>query len=138
MSGGIRILVIDDEPDERVYLSTLLEDNGYVTETAKDGNEGLEKVRANPPNLITLDITMPEKSGVRFYREIRDDSSLGRIPIVVVTGVTGLGGKPEEFHQFLTTQKQMPPPDGFIPKPVDQERFLATIGALLPGANISK
>jgi len=126
-----KILVIDDEPDERIYLSVLLEDNGYITEVAKDGNEGLEKAKADPPDLITLDITMPEKSGVRFYREIRRDKKLSKIPIVVVTGVTGLGGKAEEFHKFLSTRQQTPPPEGFIPKPVDQEKLLDTIKKLL-------
>jgi CheY-like chemotaxis protein len=125
------ILVIDDEPDEREYLSTFLEDNGYVTSVAGDGNEGLEKAKADPPDLITLDITMPEKSGVKFYREIRKDPELGKIPIVVVTGVTGLGGNPEEFHKFLSTRKETPPPDGFISKPVDQEKLLNTIKKLL-------
>jgi CheY-like chemotaxis protein len=126
-----RILVIDDEPDERTYISTLLEDHGYATEMAKDGKEAMEKVKVNPPDLISLDITMPEKSGVKFYREMREDPELAGIPIVVVTGVSGLGGKPEEFHQFLSTRKRMPPPDGFIPKPLDQDRLIETIGQLL-------
>jgi len=126
-----KILVIDDEPDERGYLSTLLEDNGYVTEMAGDGNEGLDKARSDPPSLITLDITMPEKSGIKFFREIRKDPKLGKIPIVVVTGVTGLGGNPEEFQKFLSTRKETPPPDGFISKPVDKERLLETIRKLL-------
>jgi CheY-like chemotaxis protein len=126
-----RILVIDDEPDERLYIATLLEDKGYITDTAEDGNDGLEKVAAHPPDLITLDITMPEKSGVRFYREIKSDSQFCKIPIVVVTGVTGLGGNPEEFQTFLSTRRDMPPPDGFVPKPVDREKFLTTISRLL-------
>jgi len=126
-----RILVIDDEPDERLYISTLLEDNGYITDTAEDGNEGLEKVKADPPDLITLDITMPEKSGVRFYREIRKEPQLCKIPIVVVTGVTGLGGNPEEFHKFLSTRKEIPPPDGFIAKPVDREKLMGVIHELI-------
>ncbi len=132
MSGEKKkILVIDDEPDERTYISTLLEDNGYATETARDGNRGMEKVKADRPDLITLDITMPEKSGVRFYREIKEDGELRNIPIVVITGVSGLGGNPEEFHQFLSTRKQIPPPDGFVPKPVDQGKLLEIIQQLL-------
>ncbi len=126
-----RILVIDDEPDERLYISTLLEDNGYVTETAEDGNEGLEKAETVSPDLITLDITMPEKSGVRFYREIRKNPQLCKIPIVVITGVTGLGGDPKEFHKFLSTRKETPPPDGFITKPVDREKLMETINRLI-------
>ncbi len=131
MANAKRILIIDDEPDERTYLSTLLEDNGYVTEVAKDGNEGIEKAKTNPPSLITLDITMPEKSGVKFYREVRKEPELCRIPIIVVTGVTGLGGNPEEFHKFLATRKDTPAPDGFISKPVDQKKLLDTIAKLL-------
>ncbi len=131
MVSGKRILVIDDEPDERTYISLLLEDNGYATNVAKDGNDGLAKVRADPPDLITLDITMPEKSGVKFYREIREDPVLGAIPIVVITGVSGLGGNPAEFHEFLSTRDNTPPPDGFIPKPVDREKLLDTLDELL-------
>ena len=126
-----KILTIDDEPDERLYLVTLLEDNGYATDTAEDGNEGMEKAKAAPPDLITLDISMPEKSGVRFYREIRKDPELAKIPVVIVTGVTGLGGNPEEFQNFLSTRKGTPPPDAFISKPVDREKLLETIKKLL-------
>lgn len=126
-----KILVIDDEPDERIYLATFLEDHGFETEMAEDGNKGMEMVKTMKPDLITLDITMPEKSGVKFFREIRVDPDLMTIPIIVVTGVTGLGGKVEEFHKYLSTQENTPPPDGFIPKPVDQEKLLNTVRGLL-------
>ncbi len=130
-SNKRRILTIDDEPDERIYLAALLEDNGFTADTAKDGNEALEKARASPPDLITLDITMPEKSGVTFYQEIRKDPKLGKIPIIIVTGVTGLDGDPEEFRQFISTRKDTPPPEGFVTKPVDQEKFLEKVAELL-------
>ncbi len=126
-----KILVIDDEPDERIYLATVLEDNGYDVDMAKDGFEGMEKVNADPPNLITLDITMPRKSGVKFFREIRQNPQQKNIPIVVVTGVTGLGGGVEEFHKYLSDGLESEPPEGFIPKPVDREKLLKTIKQLL-------
>jgi CheY-like chemotaxis protein len=126
-----KILTIDDEPDERFYLATLLEDNGYIAATAEDGKEALRKATADPPDLITLDITMPGKSGVTFYREIRANPKLCKIPIVIVTGVAGLDGDPEEFYRFLSTRKETPPPDGFITKPVDRKKLLETIGKLL-------
>ena len=112
-------------------MSILLEDNGYAIDIAEDGNDGMEKVKNDPPDLITLDITMPGKSGVSFFREIREDPKLNKIPIVVVTGVSGLGGNPQEFKKYLSTQKQTAPPDGFIPKPVDQKELLETIKKLL-------
>ena len=67
-----KILIVDDDPDISEYLSTFFQDNGYATETAKDGVEAMEMVEAALPDLIALDITMPEKSGVRFYREMKE------------------------------------------------------------------
>ena len=129
-----KILVIDDEPDVVRYLETLLQDNGYATVTAKDGGEGLERVRSEKPDLVCLDVTMPEKSGIRFYRELREDPNLAATPVVVVTGVTGYGGDPEPFKRFLETRGQVPPPDAFFSKPIDREEFLAKIGQILAKA----
>jgi CheY-like chemotaxis protein len=125
------ILVVDDEPDERSYLATLFEDNGYATASADDGNEALAKVKENKPDLITLDISMPEKSGIKFYRELKEDPELSGIPVVVVTGVAGMGRRPEDFERFLASRKHLAPPDGFIAKPVDRDQLLESIGQLL-------
>jgi CheY-like chemotaxis protein len=125
------ILILDDEPHVVTYLSTLLEDNGYATECASNGIEGMEKIRANKPDLITLDITMPEQSGIRFYRNLRDNPEWNLIPVIVVTAVTGYGGDPEPFEKFLSTRKQVPPPQGFLSKPIDQKEFLELVQKLL-------
>ena len=71
-----KILIVDDEPDIVSYLEMVLQDQGYETSTAGNGNEALEAVRADRPDLVTLDITMPEASGTRFYKEIRTDPEL--------------------------------------------------------------
>jgi CheY-like chemotaxis protein len=128
-----QILVIDDEPDVIVYLTQLLEDNGYAVSSAADAEEGTGKVAAARPDLITLDISMPEKSGVRFYREMRSDEELKKIPIVIVTGVSSTqdGGTGTDFKRFLSTRKELSPPDGFIMKPIDQGEFLDTVAKLL-------
>jgi CheY-like chemotaxis protein len=125
------VMVVDDEPDVVAYLEMLLQDQGYKTVSAVDGREGLEKARAQAPDLICLDITMPEESGVRMYRNLREDPRLARIPVVVVTAVTGLGGDPEPFRAFLSSRKHLPPPDGFFSKPIDRERFLERVNQLL-------
>ena len=125
MSDTKKILVIDDEPDVVTFLTTLLEDNGYATIPAKDGVEGLAKTKSEKPDLILLDITMPEKSGVRYYRDVCDDPDLKDIPVVMVTGVT------KEFEKFISTRRQVPPPDGYISKPVDTKLLLETIAKLL-------
>jgi len=127
-----KILILEDEPDVVTYLTVLFEDHGYATESARNGQEGMEKAKAAPPDLITLDMSMPEKSGVRFYREIKDDPALSKIPVVVVTGVTGFGGNPDDFRRFLETRRQVPPPDAFIAKPIDQDELLKVVRELLP------
>lgn len=126
-----KILVLDDEPSVVTYLETLLQDNGYETLSARDGEEGLKKARNERPDLVTLDISMPEKSGIRFYRELKNDPELSSTPVVIVTAVTGYGGNPEEFKKFISTRKQIPPPEGFIAKPIDKKVFLATIEQLI-------
>ncbi len=126
-----KILIVDDEPDVVTYMETLLQDNAYDTASAADGQAALDKLRSERPDLVCLDISMPEKSGVRFYREVKDDPELAKIPIVVVTGVTGFGLDPEGFKKFISSRKQVPPPEGFVPKPIDREALLATIKQLL-------
>lgn len=130
--GTKKILILEDEPDVVTYLTALFEDHGYATESARNGQEGMEKAKAAPPDLITLDMSMPEKSGVRFYREIKGDPVLSKIPVVVVTGVTGYGGNPEDFRRFLETRRQVPPPEAFIAKPIDREELLRVVRELLP------
>jgi CheY-like chemotaxis protein len=120
-----KILVIDDEPDFVKFLTVLLEDNGYSTISAENGLEGLKKAQTEHPDLILLDITMPEMSGVKFYREIRGDLALKAVPVVLVTGVA------DDFEKFIHTRRQVPPPDGYIRKPLDKEKLLATISQLL-------
>ncbi|MDJ0766918.1 MAG: response regulator [Myxococcota bacterium] len=112
------VLVVDDEPDTLVYISSLLEDSGYVTVTAKDGEDALNKVKASKPDLITLDVTMPEKSGVRFYRDMRESSEFKDIPIIMITGVS------KDFEKFISTRRQVPPPNGYLPKPIDRAALL--------------
>ena len=115
MSDKKKIIIIDDEPDIVTFLTVLLQDNGYETISAGNGREGLETIRAERPDLVLLDITMPEKSGVRCYREMRENPDLKPIPIVIVTGVA------KDFKNFISTRRQVPPPDGFVEKPIDQQ-----------------
>jgi len=125
------ILIVDDEPGLVTYLETLLQDNGYETVSAADGQIGLEKLKSERPDLVTLDISMPEKSGVRFYRDLKGDPEFANVPVVIVTAVTGYGGDPEEFKKFISTRKQVPPPEGFVAKPVEPEELLSMIKDLL-------
>ena len=125
------ILVVDDEPDEVSYLTTLLEDNGYSTKSAGNGSMAMDIIKDSKPDLITLDISMPEKSGIKLYRELKDAAEYSNIPILVITGVTGFGGKSEDFQKFLSSRRQVPPPDGFIAKPIDRDELIDCASKLL-------
>jgi len=126
-----RILVVDDEADVCAYLSRLFQENGYSVTCAGDGNEASRAVEREKPDLITLDLSMPSKSGVKFYREIRSDPALSHIPVVLVTGVTGLGGNAADTERFYRTRRQVPPPDGFVAKPIDPEEMLGVVRRLM-------
>lgn len=128
------ILIVDDEPDVVSYLEMLLGDRGYETRSAANGQEAIELARRERPDLVTLDVSMPEASGTRFYREIRADPALAEIPVVIVTAVTGYGGDPYGYEKFLSGRKIVPPPDGFFPKPIEPEKLLQAIADLLATA----
>ena len=119
------ILVVDDEPDVVTYLTTLLTDNGFACVSAVDGVEGMATVKAARPDLICLDISMPEKSGVRMYRELSEDATTAKIPVIIVTGVS------QEFEKFISSRKQVPPPTGYVAKPIDRAEFLAKVKSAL-------
>ena len=82
------VLVVDDEPDARDYLTTVLQDNGFATVIAKDGTEAIAKLEEVVPDLVSLDITMPEKSGVSVYRKLKEDDQLKDVPVIIITGVS--------------------------------------------------
>ena len=119
-----KVLVVDDEADVRTFLTTLLEDHGYETATAGTGAEAVRSVRAARPDLVTLDITMPEQSGVKAYRELKTDPALKDLPVVIVTGVS------DDFKNFISTRGQVPPPDGFVSKPIDKTVLLELVRKL--------
>jgi len=126
-----KILIVDDEPAIVSYLEMLLQDQGYDTVTAGNGNEALERVKADRPDLVTLDITMPEASGTRFYKELRTDPDLAQIPVIIVTAVTGLGGDKYAYEKFISNRRLVPAPEAFFPKPIDREAFIEAVKGLL-------
>jgi DNA-binding response OmpR family regulator len=119
------ILVVDDEPDTLTYLRTVLEDQGYKTIGAVDGEEAIASLQEQVPDLVTLDITMPEKSGVAVYRKLREESRYSSIPVIMITGVS------DDFKRFISTRRQVPPPDAYISKPVDHEEVIKVVEELL-------
>jgi CheY-like chemotaxis protein len=84
-----KIMVVDDEKDIVEFLKVLLEDNGYAVTGAYNGVEAMELVSKEKPDLILLDLQMPEATGTDFYRKLRSKKGLSDIPVVVISGLAG-------------------------------------------------
>lgn len=120
-----RILIVEDEADIVAYLAAFFSDNGYEAISAGDGREGFLRAKSERPDLITLDITMPNESGVRMFRDLQEDSDTARIPVIVITGIS------PEFKRFLETRKHLRPPAGYFEKPIDRAAVLSRIREVL-------
>jgi DNA-binding response OmpR family regulator len=84
--AGPRVLVMEDDPNVRGLLHTLLGSEGYDVVTASDGLAGLVKASAQPPALVLLDVMMPDLGGMRVLQELRSDPELAEVPVLVLTG----------------------------------------------------
>jgi Fe-S oxidoreductase len=120
---AFRILVVDDEPDMCVFLSTVLEDNGATVFQANDGPTAVELARREKPHLITLDLNMPGQDGGKVFEILRHDPELARIPVCIVTG------KPE--LRKLVYERPVPAPEGYLDKPVSEEVLLRNVRKIL-------
>ena len=123
-----KILIVDDEPEQIEFASTLLEENGYIPISATNGAEGMKMVQTEKPDLILLDILMPEKSGIGMYHDLKHDEETKNIPVIIVTGVARGG----DFDDLMMRQdKALPPPDGYIEKPMNPDDVLKLVSDLL-------
>lgn len=116
-----RILVVDDLPDNYILLQTVLEAEGYQVEVADSGYAALACIASHPPDLVLLDVMMPEMNGFEVTRRIRQNSSIPFIPILLVTGYS----EPTPADGFDVGA------DGFVRKPIDFDGLLDRIRAIL-------
>lgn len=116
-----RILVVDDIPDNYVLLQTVLEGEGYQVEVADNGRSALERIASHPPDLVLLDVMMPEMNGFEVTRRIRQNSTLPFIPILLVTGYS----EPTPADGFEAGA------DGFIRKPINIDDLLSRVRTIL-------
>jgi CheY-like chemotaxis protein len=133
---GKRILIIEDEDDIQTYLATLFEENGYEVSTASNGKAGAAKMAEQRPDLICLDILMPEKSGIALYREIKKNEEFKEIPVVMVTGFKAEEFPNIDFKKFIY-ERSVPGPDGYVEKPIDRNLLLDTVRRVLEGGRSS-
>jgi twitching motility two-component system response regulator PilH len=128
---GKKVLVVDDDPDVRLFSITVLEEHGYIPLEAANGEEGLKMIKENKPDLIILDILMPRQSGIRLYRELKTSKSLKNIHVVILSGIAK--------KTFMRSQKaltefggeEVPEPEVYLEKPVEPEKLAEVIKKFL-------
>ncbi|MCD4743788.1 MAG: response regulator [Desulfobacteraceae bacterium] len=127
MNDKKRILVIDDEPDFASIVQANLKKEGFEVDVAYDGVEGLEKVKANPPDCIVLDVMMPEKDGYEVCSELKGDEKYQDIPIIMLTAVADHVGSTRYSHADGMSMEA----DDYLPKPASAEQITNSVKALI-------
>jgi CheY-like chemotaxis protein len=120
------ILVVDDEPDTVAFLETTLRYAGFTVVTAANGEEALDRVRERKPDLISLDLVMPRKSGIKFFYELRKNKAWASIPVMIVTGHARDEMGSGDLNTLLE-QKMISGPQAYLEKPLTPERYVVAI-----------
>ncbi len=126
-----KVLVVDDDPDVRLFNATVVEESGYTPIEADNGEDGLRLIRDEKPDLVILDVLMPKQSGIRLYRELKTDPSLKKVQVIILSGIAK--------RTFLRSQKALtefggdpvPEPDIYLEKPVEHDELSAVIKKVL-------
>jgi len=125
-----KILVVDDEPDVRNFLSACIQDVGFIVDSAVDGQDALEKIEKEIPDLMTLDMVMPRKSGIELIRTLRKNDKWSKLPVIVITAHARNEFASEDikcFDAFTSGLK----PRRTIEKPVTPKVLVNTICQIL-------
>ena len=125
--AGKRVLCIEDHPEMIELIRLILGRRGFEVEGAVNGREGLQSMRDNPPDLILLDLMMPEVDGWEVYRQIKADESLKKIPVIAVTA------KSQSIDRVLGLH--IAGMDDFITKPFGQKELVSSVERVLAGAS---
>lgn len=119
--GAPKVLLVEDNPSVRELLRVLLEGEGYEIVEAKDGLDGLLKAEFTKPDLMILDLMMPDVDGERVLTQLRTDPELSRIPVIVVSGK----------YEALDRLKDAIGDDNVFAKPFEPTRLLDRVGELI-------
>jgi CheY-like chemotaxis protein len=129
--GKQKILFVDDELDMRIFLSTVLKTEGYEAVAARNALEGIKKARDVCPDLIIMDVMMPQAGGVTLFQELKKDPQLSHVPVIMLSGVSEKAFSHHLKMLNVRLDDSLPPPDAYMEKPLDPARLVATIERLL-------
>jgi two-component system, sensor histidine kinase and response regulator len=116
-----RLLVVDDLPDNSFLIQAILEEQGYLVEIADEGQDALKRIVSDPPDLVLLDVMMPDINGYEVTQQIRNNPNLPFIPILLITA----------YDHSSVVQGLDLGADDFVRKPVEVDELLARVRALL-------
>lgn len=122
-----KILVVDDEPDHCALVQRILERAGFEVEVAYDGRECLQKVKADPPDAIVLDVIMPEIDGLAVCKALKNDDAYCHIPIMLLTAETS----PVTSSRLAGYNAMYADADEFLLKPASAEEITRSLANLL-------
>jgi twitching motility two-component system response regulator PilH len=122
---------VDDEDHVREFVSTVLEENGYTPILATNGEEAIDIIRRQKPDLIIMDILMPKQSGIRMYRELKTSELLKDIPVIMYSGVSKRTALRAQAAQAEFRGESIPEPDAYLEKPVPPDRLAAVVKKIL-------
>ncbi len=122
-----RALIIDDEPDVTTYLAMVLGDAGWEVDTANAADDGLALAHERTPDVVLLDVMMPERGGMSTLVAFRKDPRLKLVPVVLVTGIQQ--SLTEDFEAYLKRFKHYHP-DAYVEKPIDPTKLLELLDRL--------
>jgi len=120
------VLVVDDEPNVRLFLQTALEDAGFDVVTAADGDEALEIIRSGKPDFISTDLVMPNRSGPRLLYELKRNQELSRIPVLIVTAHAETDMGKSDLEDIMA-DSVMSGPGVYLEKPVRPAAYVRHI-----------
>jgi CheY-like chemotaxis protein len=124
--GKNKILIVDDEPDFVNLLRVRLEANGYEVIDASNGEEGFKKAEAENPDIILLDIIMPDMNGYQICEQLKQEEKTRNIPIILITGKEL---EPRNINERCLKLGV----EGFLSKPLDSKELLDKIRGVLKG-----
>jgi CheY-like chemotaxis protein len=125
-----RILIVEDEEDVLRYLAAILEDEGFEVATATDGDRALHLVEERAPDLISLDLVMPGKSGIKFLYALRRNREWARIPVLIVTGHAH-DEKGKGDLDDIMAGRVVSGPAFYLEKPVRPDAYVAAVSRQL-------
>jgi len=126
-----KVVLVDDEEDIILYLETALEDAGYLPFAATTVSRGLELIRQERPDLVCLDILMPEESGLSLLHKLRSDPTLVGIPVLITSALSVSRELNDVDYLALPDGTEIAGPEGILEKPVSAEQFLAKVAEVL-------